>query len=193
NKKQPPPQTMSQLSAAKQLIEKKQEEEIKQIMVLINAYHNQQDAVNKGLSANQIKTSTDDHAWQLTKSYQLGLEVNDLEGKAMKIENEIMQKSSAIVGDNTPVYLPAFEIKSWCNQTDSTVTIKVPIKDLTAERIEVSIKDTNVIVLIKTSSLKFHYSIQFNLIHYINPIESSYNIADEHIEIKLCKRELITW
>jgi hypothetical protein len=59
---------------------------LEQIDVLIKAYHNVQ--VRNEFGTSGIKEAIDEHAWQLTKSYMMGLEVNDAENRAMKIEDE---------------------------------------------------------------------------------------------------------
>ncbi|CAF4820069.1 unnamed protein product [Rotaria sp. Silwood2] len=176
---------VDQLADAKNLVDRKREEEWDQIDIMIEAHLNVEEAINNNLGTNQIQAAIDNHTWQLTRSYQMGHEVNDVEKQAMKIKDKTERESCAAAAAACDVHRlsssSVFELKCWFYQTDGTVIIQIPIKGLKQEQVQVETADKKVIVRIKISSSCNNNLIQFDLVRQINPLSSSYGITDSHV------------
>ncbi|CAF3783570.1 unnamed protein product [Rotaria sordida] len=80
-----------------------------------------------------------------------------------------------------PSLLPA-KIKHSFYQTDSIVTIQIPIKGLKKDHVQIYSTDTTV-----------YYSLEVDLAYPIDSSRTNFNVTGSNIEIKLYKRQAIQW
>ncbi|CAF1323856.1 unnamed protein product [Rotaria sordida] len=94
----------------------------------------------------------------------------------------------------TPVPpLPPAKIKHSFYQTDSIVTIQIPIKDLKKDQVHVYSTDTTINIHTKIPSSGQDYSLEVDLAYPVDSSRTNFNVTGSNIEIKLYKRQAIQW
>ncbi|CAF1268840.1 unnamed protein product [Rotaria sordida] len=89
--------------------------------------------------------------------------------------------------NTTPVLpLPPAKIKHSFYQTDSVVTIQIPIKGLKKDQVQINIHT-------KIPSSGQDYSLEVDLAYPIDSSRTNFNVTSSNIEIKLYKRQAIQW
>ncbi|CAF3477746.1 unnamed protein product [Rotaria sp. Silwood1] len=121
-----------------------------------------------------------------------------------KCEKELAEQKSVpmavsvekekLTTNTTPVVpLPPAKIKHSFYQTDSVVTIQIPIKGLKKDQVQVQSTDTNINIKTKIPSSGQDYSLELDLAYPIDSSRTTFNVTGSNIEIKLYKREAIQW
>jgi len=100
------------------------------------------------------------------------------------------QESTATASAATP---PAPKIKHAFYQSDSTLTIQIPIKGLKKDQVQVETTDTTLNVNTKIPASGTDYSLTIDLAYPIDSSRTSFNVTGSNIEIKLFKREAVQW
>jgi len=109
-----------------------------------------------------------------------------------KSHNDDKNKSSSITTDVPSVVVPPAKIKHTFYQSDSTVYIQIPIKNLKKEQVEVHTSETTLSVSAKLPSGN-DYSLEIDLAYPINHTRTDFKVTSTNIEIKLSKKDAIQW
>jgi len=88
---------------------------------------------------------------------------------------------------------PPAKIKHSFYQSDSAVTIQIPIKGLKKDQVEVQTTDSKLSVGTKIPATGNDYSLEIDLAHPIDASRTNFNVTSLNIEIKLYKRLAIQW
>jgi len=133
------------------------------------------------------------------KIFVRGLEI-DSANDQLKVwkeqcEKELEEKKSTTVPveKEKPVPPPPAKIKHSFYQTDSAVTIQIPIKGLKKEQVQVETTDTKLNVGTKIPATGNDYSLEIDLAYPIDSSRTNFNVTGSNIEIKLYKRQAIQW
>ncbi|CAF1141134.1 unnamed protein product [Rotaria sordida] len=89
--------------------------------------------------------------------------------------------------------LPPAKIKHSFYQTDSIVTIQIPIKGLKKDQVHVYSTDTTINIHTKIPSSGQDYSLEVDLAYPVDSSRTNFNVTGSNIEIKLYKRQAIQW
>ncbi|CAF4008872.1 unnamed protein product [Rotaria sp. Silwood2] len=152
------------------------------------------------------------------KTFVRGLEIDSADEQLKvwkeKCEKELENKKQLAAATTekekpaataAPVPPPPAKIKHSFYQTDSVLTIQIPIKGLKKDQVQVQTTDTTVGILIrvlqpsqlsvgtKIPSTGNDYSLELDLAYPIDSSRTSFNVTGSNIEIKLYKRQAIQW
>jgi len=78
-------------------------------------------------------------------------------------------------------------------QTDSILTIQIPIKSLKKDQVQLQTTDTTLHVETKIPSYGTDYLLDIDLAYPIDSTRTTFNVTNSNIEIKLYKRQSIQW
>ncbi|CAF4744296.1 unnamed protein product [Rotaria sp. Silwood1] len=107
---------------------------------------------------------------------------------AVSIEKEKLTTNA------TPVHpLPPAKIKYSFYQTDSIITIQIPIKSLKKDQVQVHSTDTTINIHTKIPSSGQDYLLEIDLAYPIDSSRTNFNVTDSNLEIKIYKRQAIQW
>ncbi|CAF0778788.1 unnamed protein product [Rotaria sordida] len=133
-----------------------------------------------------------DSANEQLKIWQHICEKELTEKKSVPIAKSIEKEKLAT--NITPVHpLPPAKIKHSFYQTDSVVTIQIPIKGLKKDQVQVHSTDTTIKINTKIPSSGHDYSLALDLAYPIDSSRTNFNVTSSNIEIKLYKRQAIQW
>ncbi|CAF3405495.1 unnamed protein product [Rotaria sp. Silwood1] len=123
--------------------------------------------------------------------------------------NTEKEKPAATAASVPPPPPPPAKIKHSFYQTDSVLTMQIPIKGLKKEEVQVQTTDTTVRILFsdlqlgqfgsplsvktKIPATGNDYSLEIDLAYPIDSSRTSFNVTGSNIEIKLYKRQAIQW
>ncbi|CAF0855024.1 unnamed protein product [Rotaria sordida] len=141
------------------------------------------------------------------KTFVRGLEIDSADDQLKvwkeKCEKEVENKKQPTAATNTEKEKPAAtaapvppqpaKIKHSFYQTDTVVTIQIPIKGLKKEQVQVQTTDTTLSVETKIPATGNDYSLEFDLAYPIDSSRTNFNVTGSNIEIKLYKRQAIQW
>ncbi|CAF3522060.1 unnamed protein product [Rotaria socialis] len=85
------------------------------------------------------------------------------------------------------------KIKHSFYQTDSVVSIQIPIKGLKKDEVHVQSTDTTINISTKVPSSGQDYLLELDLAYPIDSLRTNFNVTGSNIEIKLYKRQAIQW
>ncbi|CAF4276503.1 unnamed protein product [Rotaria sp. Silwood2] len=89
--------------------------------------------------------------------------------------------------------LPPAKIKHSFYQTDSVVTIQIPIKGLKKDQVQIHSTDATINIHTKIPSSGQDYSLEVDLAYQIDSSRTNFNVTGSNLEIKLYKRQAIQW
>ncbi|CAF1095627.1 unnamed protein product [Adineta steineri] len=116
-----------------------------------------------------------------------------------KCEKDLEEKKpkTTTAEEPTPVAAavpaPPAKINHSFYQTDTVVTIQIPIKGLKKDQVQVQTTDKTLSVSTKIPATGNDYSLEFDLAHPIDSSRTTFNVTGFNIEIKLYKQQAIQW
>ncbi|CAF4258786.1 unnamed protein product [Adineta steineri] len=139
------------------------------------------------------------------KTFIRGLEIDSANDQLKvwkeKCEKDLEEKKPKTTTAEKPtpvaaaVPAPPAKINHSFYQTDTVVTIQIPIKGLKKEQVQVQVQTTDKTLSVSTKipATGNDYSLEFDLAHPIDSSRTTFNVTGFNIEIKLYKQQAIQW